>query len=360
MAKRIGFKLLRRVICFLILLLLLTQMPFVMAMDTGRYKDCSINHPFYDSISEMEKLGVVKGTGSQTLAPDRKITKEEYITFLVRLFCPDAPKETSGPWYKVYENAVIEKGLFSQKELRAIGNTITWDEIYPSSMRAAGLYPYPSGSFSDMPVIYASEPALSCTYTLMDAGIISRDAVVNKTPTRGEVLDYLYRLSRSSYQGADTAAAFNLDSKSVGNQQSGYRNVTVLSEMQHRSGMTGRWIIPNLGVNVATFRSWEQYIVDQVDSAAMFTLGSMDTIADHDYQGFKSIIGCSVGTKAYFDYGNGRNEYVCTASFPGYNIKSTLTDNNYLDISNRNPRGITCYTCNGNSHNIWIVFFQPV
>lgn len=360
MAKRFGIKLVRPILYFFVLLLLLTQMPFVMAMDMGQYKDCSINHPFYDSISEMEKLGVVKGTSSRTMEPDRKITKEEYITFLVRLFYPDALEQTSGPWYRAYEKAAIEKGLVDQTDLNAMGTVITWDEIYPSSMKAAKLYPHPSSSFSEMPVIYASEPALSCAYTLIDAGIISRDAVVNRTPTRGEVLDYLYRLSQSNYQGAETGAVFNLETKSVPNRQAEYRNDKVLTEMQSRSGMTGRWIIPNLGVNVATFQSWEQYIVDQADSAAMFTLGSMDTIADHDYQGFKSIIRCPVGTKAFFDYGNGRNEYICTASFSGHNIKSTLTDDDYRDISNMNPGGITCYTCNGNSHNIWIVFFQPV
>lgn len=349
----------RPVISILLLLLLLLQMPFAMATDPSPQKDYSINHPFYESISQMEQLGVVKGTSLHTMEPDRKITKAEYIAFLIRLFNPEIEEQSSGEWYKVYEKAAVEMGLFDEHQLKAMENTITWSDIYPSSMEAAQIYPYHSSVFSNMPRLYASEPALSCAYTLIDAGLISREADVNRTPTRGEVLDYLYRLYRSKYKGAETDTVLNPATNLADNPQTEYQNSTTLSEMKNRPGMTGRWLIPDLGVNVATFRSWAQSVVDQADSSAMFTLGSMDVIADHDYQGFSSIIRCPVGTSAYFDFGNGLTEYVCTASFSGHNIKSTLTDDDHNDIQYSNPDGITCYTCNGNWQDIWIVFFQP-
>lgn len=350
----------RPVMSIFILLLLLLQIPFAIATDANLQKDYSIKHPFYESISQMEQLGVVKGTSLHTIEPDRDITTEEYLAFLIRLFKPEIDEKITEPWHDVYRKTAVELGLFEEHQLKAMGSMITWSDIYPSSMEAAQINPYHSSVFSDMPMLYASEPALSCAYTLIDAGLISREVDVNRTPSRGEVLDYLYRLYRSNYKGAETDIVLNPENKLAGIPQMKYQNSTILSEMRNRSGMIGRWIIPDLGVNVATFRSRAQSVVDQADAAAIFTLGSMNVIADHDYQGFRSIIHCPVGTSAYLDFGNGMKEYVCTASFSGHNVSSTLTDDHYNDIQYSNPGGITCYTCNGSWQNVWVVFFQPI
>lgn len=140
-----------------------------------------------------------------------------------------------------------------------------------------------------------------------------------------------------------------------------YLNEAVKKEREQRKRMVGRWVIPSLGVDVATFHSMEQSVVDASDSAAMFVFGDMKVIADHWNQGFEVIKKCTVGTKAYFDTGDKKTEYICTRSFSGHNQKTDMTDDNYNSVLyGCNTDGITCYTCNGNWKNIWIVFFQPV
>lgn len=136
---------------------------------------------------------------------------------------------------------------------------------------------------------------------------------------------------------------------------------SVVSEINTRDLMLGRFSIPDTNINVACFNSRDQKVVDNQDSAAMFGQGDMIVIADHTNQGFSKICDCSVGTKAYFNEGYRLKEYICTASFIGHNTGDALTDKNYTSIMyNSNKGGITCYTCLNNWQNVWIVYFQPV
>lgn len=134
------------------------------------------------------------------------------------------------------------------------------------------------------------------------------------------------------------------------------------------NGAVGRWSIPSVGVNVATYfyNSWAddlyiaQAIVDAPDSAILQEWNSVQVIGDHANQGFNAIKSCSVGSKAYMDYGTYTQEYVCVEIATGYNPPSgDMTDENGVSIWDRNAGGITCYTCNGNYY-VTLVFFQPV
>ena len=127
------------------------------------------------------------------------------------------------------------------------------------------------------------------------------------------------------------------------------------------SGAVGRWVIPDVGVNVACYASSEQSVCDRKDSACYFTLGSQKVIGDHWNQGFGAIKKCVVGTKAYMDTKDGKQWYICTGVIPdGHNTGSALTDADYNPLTEANPGGITCYTCNGNWKNVTIVLFSKI
>lgn len=126
------------------------------------------------------------------------------------------------------------------------------------------------------------------------------------------------------------------------------------------NGAVGRWIIPDVGVDVAIYEGRDQAITDAADSANYFELGSMFVIGDHNDQGFSVIRNCSVGTIAYLHNGSTPQQYICTAVFQGHNSKKDLTDLDGNSVSDQNPGGITCYTCDGSDwRNVIIVFFQP-
>lgn len=126
------------------------------------------------------------------------------------------------------------------------------------------------------------------------------------------------------------------------------------------NGAVGRWAIPDVGVNVACYGSTKQDVCDAKDSACYFALGSQTVIGDHWHQGFNAIKRCKVGMKAYLDAGDGVQEYVCTSIIKGYNTGATLTDEAGNSINERNPGGITCYTCSiWSQERVTIAFFEP-
>ena len=147
-----------------------------------------------------------------------------------------------------------------------------------------------------------------------------------------------------------------------------YHSYNYCAQRSVDNGAYGRWSIPSVGVNVATYfyNSWAddlyiaQAIVDAPDSAILQEWNSVQVIGDHANQGFSAIKSCSVGSKAYMDYGTYTQEYVCVEVGTGYNPPSgNMTDENGVRIWDRNAGGITCYTCNGNYY-VTLVYFQPV
>lgn len=125
-------------------------------------------------------------------------------------------------------------------------------------------------------------------------------------------------------------------------------------------GAEGRWIIPDVGVNVACFEpvTDAQPITDKKDSAALIARGNTTIIADHNYQGFDAIKKCKEGTLAYMHTGDAVKEFVCTDVVEGYNAGTHLTDldGNIVEFES----GYTNYTCHFFSDRITIVHFAPL
>lgn len=121
----------------------------------------------------------------------------------------------------------------------------------------------------------------------------------------------------------------------------------------------GRFYIPDVGVNVALYDSYAQSVCDKKDSACLFNYASQRVIADHKHQGFSAIKKCKPGMIAYISDGERIERFICTEIIQGHN-DGYLYDADYNDIEDRNPNGITCYTCNDHWRNITIVFFKKL
>ena len=136
------------------------------------------------------------------------------------------------------------------------------------------------------------------------------------------------------------------------------------------NGNVGRWVVPAVGIDVACYyydeyfsgSSLVQEITDAEDSAAFWPCGSQIVISDHSNQSFSSVKQIEVGTTAYMDVGDYRQNFVCTKVVYGYNDAGTLRDENFVCVKNSgfNDGGITLQTCNGDSYNIFLICFQPV
>lgn len=131
--------------------------------------------------------------------------------------------------------------------------------------------------------------------------------------------------------------------------------------------MIGRLYIPDVSVNVALFNTSNlsakerQYVVDLLDSAAVFYLSSQCIIGDHDLQGFQNIRDVIENkTVAYIQKGSYTDTYICTEIGDGHNTGTTITDKNNLPIEERNDADIIMYTCNGCWQNITYTVWKKV
>ena len=130
-----------------------------------------------------------------------------------------------------------------------------------------------------------------------------------------------------------------------------YIPVTAL-EMDARAGMFGRLVIPDSGINVALFTDGEgetlaekrQGICDAEDSAALYYDEEGAVIADHNNQGFATLINVLPGQKAYIITSDSVIELICSKLIDGHNNNNKgLVDENYEPI--RNAGDFICYTC---------------
>ncbi len=126
------------------------------------------------------------------------------------------------------------------------------------------------------------------------------------------------------------------------------------------SNFVGRLYINDVDIDVALYRSNEQYVVDRKDSAAYFEIssshGSM-LVADHCTQGFATLQYVEVGMTAKIVKADGSIVYyTCVDIFKGHNTGHGIVDwygNNVADKSD-----LLMYTCFAGSYNVWVVLWN--
>lgn len=127
-------------------------------------------------------------------------------------------------------------------------------------------------------------------------------------------------------------------------------------------GFAGRLSIPDVGIDVALYRSNAQSVVDRRDSAAYFTLPSWpghEIIADHRTQDFGALHRVTKGMEACIRRRDGSVlRFVCVDAFDGHNTGKYISDESGKIVMHR--ADLLMYTCRGYWRNVRVVLWKEV
>lgn len=128
------------------------------------------------------------------------------------------------------------------------------------------------------------------------------------------------------------------------------------------SNFVGRLRIPEVGVDVALYRSNKQYVVDRVDSAAYFDLSPWRghfCIADHNTQDFGPLVDVEVGMIANIIKKDGTVAYYqCVEVFDGHNTGKYISDWGGKIVMAR--ADLLMYTCLGYWRNVRVTLWNEI
>ena len=124
----------------------------------------------------------------------------------------------------------------------------------------------------------------------------------------------------------------------------------------------GRLHIPDVGIDVALYRSNKQGVVDRQDSAAYFDLATYPQhmiAADHWTQGFATLKDVTAGVEAYILHGDGTTtNYKCVEVLDGHNTGHIITDSQYREVVSKSD--LLMYTCINGWKNVRVVLCDIV
>lgn len=124
----------------------------------------------------------------------------------------------------------------------------------------------------------------------------------------------------------------------------------------------GRLYIPDVGIDVALYRSNKQAVVDRKDSAAYFDLATHPyhmIVADHWNQGFATLEDVEEGMEAYITDKDGVTTYYkCVEVLDGHNTGHIITDSRYREVVSRSD--LLLYTCLDGWKNVRVCLFDVV
>lgn len=146
------------------------------------------------------------------------------------------------------------------------------------------------------------------------------------------------------------------------------RNLEVEKEMAERYGMMGRLYIPSVGIDVALISDdgggseneadIRQAICDAPDSASIYPDRGNIIIADHNNQGFATLMNVKSGDMAYILRGTSIMSLECYMVIDGINTGKGITD---LEGTPANFYSeFLCYTCKEDWTNVTVVCFDAV
>lgn len=136
-------------------------------------------------------------------------------------------------------------------------------------------------------------------------------------------------------------------------------------EIPNRSGMFGRLVIPDAGIDVALIVPSSPYqnqaVTDAKDSACLMIGQHSPTsklIADHNNQAFRSLSSVTPDMSAYIITADSIINLTCTTAINGHNTTYEITDLNYNSVAD--IADYVCYTCQENWRNVRVVGFNVV
>ena len=128
------------------------------------------------------------------------------------------------------------------------------------------------------------------------------------------------------------------------------------------SNFAGRLYISSVGVDVALYNSFRQYVVDREDSAAYFDIAPWQghmVIGDHNTQGFDAILDVEIGAIAMIVGEDGSiTYYECVDAFNGHNTGRYISDWNGKIVMHR--ADLLMYTCLDYYKNVRVVLWNKI
>lgn len=171
----------------------LTNFKKVGTYTEGQFSDVSAKDWFAPNVKTSFELGLVNGTGDGKFAPDGYMKVVEAIVLASRIHSiyhtGSANFVQGAPWYQVYVDYAVEKGIIRDGEYENLTETATrgqFAKIFAASVPESVLNPINSvtpGSVHDLP---ANTDYAEAVYRLYNAGIITgNDAYGTFAPNTG-------------------------------------------------------------------------------------------------------------------------------------------------------------------------------
>lgn len=170
------------------------------AVNAPAFSDVSANSSYYEATQWAVEQKIVSGTGSQRFVPERKITTDEFIAMFMRTYYPGFQfnNNTSKQWKDYYVHCAEAINLFYDEEYAKMKQDgITRQQIWMYLMNETDLDPCPTWMYTgETPEINNEKDIETAMYT---TGLYSQKVDTKATPTRGEVVQLLYRLQNHLY-----------------------------------------------------------------------------------------------------------------------------------------------------------------
>lgn len=174
--------------------------PPTNAADIQKFSDVSPSSRYYTAVDWASDKGIISGTSKGMFAPDRKITSSEFMAILMRAYhsddlpCGDAKDPD---WANSYVGGAQFLGLLSENDYELLQEKPTRQQIWSLLMNEADLCPYSAWIYdkSTPQIDFDKDIAAAMIMT----GLYPSDVDIRATPSRGEVINLMYRLEHHQY-----------------------------------------------------------------------------------------------------------------------------------------------------------------
>ena len=157
--------------------------PRTGAYTQGQFTDVSASQWYTKYVAEAVELGLMKGNGDKTFAPQGNVTIAEAITMAARIHSiyttgSESFQQTSGTaWYQVYLDYAYKNGIIDQSCCQSdVTQEITraqYAEIFANALPDDGLEARNTVADNAIPDVPSSKPYADAVYKLYRAGILA-------------------------------------------------------------------------------------------------------------------------------------------------------------------------------------------
>ena len=174
--------------------------PPANAADIQKFSDVSPSSRYYAAVDWASDKGIISGTSKGVFAPERPITADEFMAILMRAYHSDDLKcgdIEDVDWANSYVGGAQFLGLLDDGEYQAMKHKLTRQQIWSLLMDATDLCPYPAWIYdkSTPQIDFDKDIATAMVMT----GLYSSGVDTQSTPSRGEVINLMYKLEHHQY-----------------------------------------------------------------------------------------------------------------------------------------------------------------